>query len=165
MPDKILFLDIDGVFIPARAYYMAHQTKELVTQFDPCVVGMVNNLCKYKGYKLVVHSSWLRSSLFTTVLKEFKDVREHMIDQGLLAEYFHEDWAVEYKFSSTRWDGILWWLDDHRDVIQYYVLEDEQCYYTGTTKFDGHIIKTDFNEGLTYAQFQYIYNEDYCDAY
>lgn len=54
---RILFLDIDGVFIPQRAYLMADQTKPYVMKFCPSVVGMVNDIAKQTDCQFVIHSS------------------------------------------------------------------------------------------------------------
>lgn len=148
--DKILFLDIDGVFIPRRAYFMAHQSKPIVSEFDPCVVGMVNDICKRTGAKLVIHSSWLRSSLsFLSHKFDGQDptVKNWMVRQGLKEEYFHEDCEAKWRMSGHRWLAIADWLTDHEGQVEdYRILEDEHMLpgYVVPSK----VVQTAFDEGL-----------------
>ncbi len=152
---KILFLDIDGVFIPFRAYFMAHQTRSVVRAFDPCVVGMVNAICRDTGAKLVIHSSWIRSSFHEIdpnceMLDTKYPVMQHMINQGLKAEYFHEIAECKYRWSGNRWIAITDWLYDAEDrgefIEDYFILEDEDQPYGAD--FKNHI-HTDFEGGLS----------------
>lgn len=152
MTDKVLFLDIDGVLLPRRMYNAPNQTRPLVTVFDPGVVGMVNTLAKECGYKFVIHSSWLRSSVLGSM--GITDVKSHMVSQGLKKEYFHEDHSCLYRFSGTRWHAILDWLEEHPEVEDYWILEDEPCHgYDWSVLKQDRIMTTEFNEGLTYNQF------------
>lgn len=160
--NKVLFLDIDGVFIPRRMYNAPLQTRPLVTVFDPGVVGMVNTLAEECGYKFVIHSSWLRTSLQFLQAKGGADnVKDHMISQGLKAEYFHEDNSCLYRFSGTRWTAIHDWLLDHPEVSDYWILEDEPMPfgYDENLRKD-RVMTTDFNEGLTWEQFLEIRYDD-----
>lgn len=160
---RILFLDIDGVFIPFRAYFMASQTKSIVRTFDPCVVGMVNSICENTGAKLVIHSSWLRSSLHMIdedcqLLDTTHPVMEHMINQGLKREYFHEVPECKYRYTGDRWQAITDWLyeaDERGEEIDYFILEDE-CQPYGA-EFKNHI-HTDFDEGFTVNDYFTILN-------
>ncbi len=158
MTNRVLFLDIDGVFIPGRVYMMAGQTKPIVTTFCPSVVGMVNDICEQTGAKLVIHSSWLRSSLqFMASFNEGEEPSTHewMIRQGLKAEYFHKDHSCQYRFSGTRWMAITDWLLDHSDT-DYWVIDDEELFYPNDVLHKRRCILTDFNEGLTYADYSRI---------
>ena len=151
----ILFLDIDGVLLPGRAYCLSCQTKPMVTQFDPCVVGMLNKLGSL-GAKFVIHSSWLRIGvdMLNTYCQtdDIKDVKEHMVQQGLLEKYFHEDHSVAYRFSGTRWLAITEWLDRHPEITDYRILEDEAYPGEYGLNYDW-IVQTEFNEGLTFNQY------------
>jgi len=160
--NRVLFLDIDGVFIPARVYMMEGQTKPIVTTFCPSVVGMVNDICKVTGAKLVIHSSWLRSSLqFMALFNDGDEPSTHewMIKQGLKAEYFHEDHSAKWRFSGTRWLAIQEWLDHHPDVTDYFILEDEPVDYHYRDIYKDRAITTQFEEGLTYANYTRILEE------
>lgn len=153
--NRILFLDIDGVFIPARSYFMATQTKPLVTTFDPCVVGMVNKLCHDLKIKLVIHSSWLRTSLHGKA-----SVIDHMVEQGLKKGHFHADHDAQWRFSGTRWLAITEWLDQHPETKQWWALDDEVPTRMQRDmlleKPGGRIITTDFDEGVTMNDYNSI---------
>lgn len=161
--NPILFLDIDGVLLPRRMYDAPGQTRPLVTKFDPGVVGMLNRLGEDVGARFVIHSSWLQSTLHGKA-----SVKDHMIDEGLKAEYFHEDHSCLYRFSGTRWTAIRDWLGDHPEVgpLDYWILEDEPHPYlndgqAGENQINlNRIIQTDFDEGLTWAQFMRIYTAE-----
>lgn len=144
---KIIFLDIDGVFIPSRAYKLAEQTSGFVTVFDPCAVGMINDVCVKTGARLVIHSSWLRC----TALMGLSSVTDHMLGQGL--KFFHEDSECNYTRSGSRWLAISDWLSDHPEVEDYFILDDEEMpeYYN----LRNHI-RTDFDEGITFKHYKQI---------
>lgn len=154
--NKVIFLDIDGVLLPGRAYYAAYQTKPLVTIFDPCVVGMLNHIAEKKDYKFVLHSNWRRTEP-RRIERGLGTLKEYFVEQGILPEYLHEDFMCPMKLSSTRWDDILFWLDAHPDVVDYWIIEDEKCPDLGRWA-DGRVIQTDFDEGLTVAQMFQILN-------
>lgn len=163
--NPILFLDIDGVLIPRRMYDAPNQTRPLVTVFDPGVVGMLNTLARECGAQFVIHSSWLRSNFaFISAKCGCTDVKQHMICQGLDADAFHKDHSCQYRFSGTRWTAICDWLEDHPEVtnLDYWIIEDEpHPYYDGVSRLNlNRIIQTDFDEGLTWKQFQSIYTAE-----
>lgn len=143
---RILFLDIDGVFIPTRMYFAAEQTKPIVTKFCPSVVGMVNDICVETGARWVIHSSWL-----CTALHGFEHVHEHMIAEGLLSDYY--EGSVKYSRSGTRWDAIADWLREN-ECDDYYILDDEEM----PDVLKNHVW-TSFPDGFTYSQYLEIIEE------
>lgn len=113
---KIIFLDIDGPMIPHRALLLPGQTP-IMTIFDPVAVSLVNHLCEEYGWKLVIHSAWIRiyGGAFT---------HNHCIEQGLKAEHFHEDaWCSEH--IDWRYTRIAEWLKRHPEVTVYAAVDDE----------------------------------------
>jgi hypothetical protein len=142
--ERILFLDIDGVLIPRRMYFVPREG-ELVTQFCPSVVGMINAIVKETGCSLVVHSSWVRTSLVVPCVKE------HMISQGIEADAFHEDWKVKYAFTGTRWDAIYDWIYSYHNNVDFFILDDE------FSPFDmPELIQTKFDDGMTFEHYKRI---------
>lgn len=81
MSNKVLFLDIDGVVLPGRAYNLPNQTRPIVKVFDPCAVSLLNTACKKQGRKIVLHSSWIRTKLWTVGVTGPGDVHDHCIEQ------------------------------------------------------------------------------------
>jgi hypothetical protein len=132
---------------------MPGQTKEYVTKFDPCAVGLVNKLCKDAGAKIVVHSSWRKFHFDNVAGLEGGSIKSHMMAQGLEEEYFHEDLLCPFRFSSSRWHDINEWLEDHEEVSEYVILEDEAIPYGLEERFKPFVVQVHFDEGLTWANF------------
>lgn len=154
----ILFLDIDGVLLPGRAYYMPGQTTPLVTKFDPCVVGMVNRLCRELDAKIVIHSNWRRTDP-RRVERGMPGLAEHFVNEGILREYLHPDTLCPMKLTSSRWQDIEWWLEAHPEVgaKDFFVLEDMDPPHDW--KHKSQLVTCDFDEGLTVAQFMWIVDQ------
>lgn len=156
---KILFLDIDGPLIPSRMYKAPGQTRPWVTMFDPAAVGMLNTIADKTGCKFVVHSSWVATTFHYDMLPNTKTpVLDHMINQGILADHFHDDWVAQYTFSGNRWHAIADWIINWQDdgiKTDYLILDDADMPYQFPLDKTRHI-HVDFDEGFTYAQFQYI---------
>lgn len=156
---KIIFLDIDGPLIPGRALYMPTQAKGgmSVMVFDPCAVGWLNHICQHKGWRIVIHSSWL---------KYFgeRETYQHCLAQGLKAQYFHKDaWCSgEINWRYTR---VSKWLSDHSNEVTKYVILDDEPYSVDIDLRDSiacphpqdieqHLILVDFNDGITHEIMQ-----------
>lgn len=85
--------------------------------FDPVAVSLVNNLCEEDGWRIVLHSSWVR-----ILGGEF--TKRHCIDQGIKPEYFHEDGYCNENIN-WRYTRVAEWLNKHPEVIQYAIVDDE----------------------------------------
>lgn len=150
---KIIFLDIDGPMIPGRAYMLPKQTK-IVTVFDPVAVSMLNTLCKERGWKIVVHSSWVR-------IMGGQETVDHCVTQGLLAEHFHED-AYCDENENWRYTRVAKWLKNHPEVEKYVILDDEPykadvfSNYPHPEELKNHLILVDFEDGLLTKEFKKI---------
>lgn len=157
MSSKIIFLDVDGPLIPGRAMFLPNQT-QIMEVFDPCAVSLINKLCEINGYKLVIHSSWLR------IMGE-KETYDHCISQGLKAEYFDDDAWCEGQIN-WRYTRVAEWLKRHPDVTEYVILDDEP--YSADLNheiqhpvdLEGHLILVDYWEGFSYKQFQQVRDYD-----
>lgn len=142
---KIIFLDIDGPMIPARAYRMANQTKPLVSKFDPCAVGILNDLCADSGWRIVLHTSWVR-------IQGGRETYEHCLKEGLGWRFFHEDaWCDEDEH--WRYTRVAKWLDKHPEITHYLILDDEpyaaDIYnYEHPNDLENHLILVDFDDGI-----------------
>jgi hypothetical protein len=144
---KIIFLDIDGPLIPGRAYTLPNQTKPLVMTFDPVAVGLLNNFAEKRGWKFVIHSSWLR-------FHGEKETVKHCVDQGLKQELFHEDTHCLGDIS-WRYSRVAEWLFRHPEVTHYMILDDEP-YRADQYSIDvvhspdlrHHLILVDFEDGI-----------------
>ena len=143
---RILYLDIDGVVLPHRAYCLPNQTKPIVSTFDPCAVSLLNEICKETDAKIVLHSSWIQTSFW----KDGKrgawsgDVHHHCIEQGILEEHFFwEDVYCERSWSISRVERIQFHLNKHQPEM-YFVFDDEDM----TKWFGDNMYLCDFDEGI-----------------
>jgi hypothetical protein len=148
------------VLLPGRANYLPNQTKPYHTVFDPCAVAIVNRICKDTDARLVIHSSWLRAKALIgqNTIPSVDCVKQHMINQGILPEYFHDNFEALWRFSGTRWTAINDWLYDN-EVDTWVVLDDEFCPnkdYMLQAYNGGLFIQTDFDEGITVNHYYQI---------
>lgn len=154
---KVIFLDIDGPMIPGRARYIEGQTKVL-SIFDPCAVGFLNNFCQAKGWRIVISSSWVR------VFGEEKTY-EHCLNQGLKAQYFHPDKYCSGEIN-WRYTRIAKFLSDHPDITKYIILDDEpycvdidlrdSLVSTHPEDMEDHLFLVDYNQGITFPEMELI---------
>lgn len=151
---KIIFLDIDGPVLPGRAYSLPWQTKPIVKAFDPCSVALLNSLCRETGFKVVIHSSWL------CAWKDGVDgpgsVHDHCINEGILAENFHEDHSCNPD-SYYRYGRIDEWLARHPETEDFVVLDDVSP-DNGWPHIDKFKL-IDFDEGITMKVYHEILTE------
>lgn len=152
---KVLFLDIDGVLLPGRAYALPNQTNNpYVTVFDPCAVAMLNEALRKQKRKIVVHSSWVKHWTKQEILT-------HLLGQGLREEDFHEDWYTDPHFH-WRYDRVRDWMSRHKEVTDWVVVDDE----IPTNQEDlwflkGHAIFTEFDEGITMSIYRKLLDGTY----
>lgn len=119
-PSKIIFLDIDGPMIPYRAMLLEGQTR-VMTLFDPVAVGMLNHLCSEHGYRIVLHTSWIRIMGGDVTMA-------HCVKQGIKAEHFHSDPYCKEDLH-WRYDRVAEWLNRHPETDNYVILDDEPFQY------------------------------------
>lgn len=162
MADKVIFLDIDGPMIPGRAYDLADQTKPFVMVFDPCAVALLRIFCEQRGWKIVLHTSWIK---VWGAEKTFL----HCLEQGFKPEHFHEDaWCDEHEH--WRYTRVAKWLAAHPDVKTYVILDDEpyQDDLYGETKhpedLKDHLILVDFDDGIIKSILQQMVKADEADG-
>jgi HAD domain in Swiss Army Knife RNA repair proteins len=131
---------------------MPGQTK-IWSVFDPVAVSLVNNLCEEHGWKVVLHSSWVR-------IMGGKNTYDHCVSQGIKAENFHEDaWCDEN--IDWRYTRVAKWLKEHPDVTTYAMVDDEPYkwddnpVYPHPAGMSLHLVLVDYYDGFLFN----IYNE------
>lgn len=147
---KVLFLDIDGVLLPGRAYLLPNQTKPVVTVFDPCAVSLLNRACQKQKRKIVVHSSWVK-------FYDKEELKDHLEKQGVDVSLLHEDYYTRPELG-WRYARVDDWLLRHPEVTDFFILDDEPEIRRGGGKYvqSGNLILTDFDEGITTKIFRRI---------
>lgn len=146
---KALFLDIDGPMIPGRAYDMPGQTRPFVKTFDPCAVGLLNTFCATRGWRIVLHTSWLR------VWGE-KETYEHCLAQKLDPQYFAKDAWCSGEIN-WRYSRVAKYLETHPEVTHYLMLDDEPYQFDMREGIEhpadmkDHLVLVDFEDGITEA--------------
>jgi len=113
---KVIFLDIDGVLLSGRAVVLPANVaiatvrgrdRVLKSTFDASAVALVNRLAERTGAKIVVHSDWRKSI-------GLEETRTKLVEQGLDAQHFHEDWHTRVHRLGEKPDEIHDWLQSHR---------------------------------------------------
>lgn len=102
--------------IPYRCLVMPGQTP-VMTVFDPVAVSLLNHACAENNFKIVIHSSWVRILGGNATLK-------HCIEQGIKAEFFHED-AYCNENISWRYSRVSEWLSRHQEITCYCMVDDD----------------------------------------
>jgi len=144
---KVLFLDIDGPMIPGRAYDMPGQTRPTVMNFDQCAVGMLNTFCGRWGWRIVLHTSWVK-------ILGGKETYDHCIKQGLDPQYFAKDaWCDED--INWRYSRVAKYLETHPEINHNLILDDEPYqvdFREGIehpSDMKDHLVLVSFEDGIT----------------
>lgn len=158
--ERIIFLDLDGPMIPGRSYKMANQTRPLVMTFDPVAVSIINDVCKEHGYRIVLHSSWVR-------IYGGEKTYEHCISQGIEKGFFHSTkWTGENE--NWRYNRVAQWLEEHPDVTEYVIIDDEP--YEPDRSLEpahhpadmaDHLMLVDFDDGLLMSHWRRLLNREF----
>lgn len=144
---KVLFLDIDGPMIPGRAYDQPGQTRPTVMNFDQCAVGLLNTFCAKRGWRIVLHTSWVK-------IWGGEATYKHCLKQGLDPQYFAKDaWCDEE--INWRYTRVAKYLETHPEITHYLMLDDEPYQFDMREGFEhpkdmkDHLVLVDFEDGIT----------------
>lgn len=154
---KVIFLDFDGVLNSLQSFQFweskreqgdwekglqAHQgsLKEyMAMEFCPICVHNVQKLVqRTPGVKIVISSSWRVGETVESlkkILSMSKPISDAVID-------------VTESFSNTRGDEIQKWLDEHPEVTEYVILDDDPDMLDSQKD---HFVKTAFMHGFQYG--------------
>lgn len=117
MNQKVLFLDIDGVLNSRFYYKYIYKPEEGGSRFDPYCVILVKKLVEEFSLKIVISSTW-RDGAMNRLVNE--------LDANDFTDYLHEDWLTPVVRPASRGKEIELWLDDHSEVKDYLILDDNQ---------------------------------------
>lgn len=149
--EKIIFLDIDGPMIPYRCMFLPGQTVP-VSVFDPVAVSLLNNLCEVDGWRIVLHSSWIK-------IFGGQYTRDHCVSQGINPDYFHAQAWCDEKIH-WRYSRIAKWLAEHPDVTTYAILDDDEYEvdekYAHPADMADHLIKINYYTGMMFMDYNEV---------
>lgn len=117
MNNKVLFLDIDGVLNSKIYYKYIYKPEDGGSRFDPYCVILVKRLIEEFSLKIVISSTW-RNGVVNKLMRELNE--HHLID------FLHADWYTPIVRSASRGEEIKLWLDNHPEVKDYIILDDNE---------------------------------------
>lgn len=123
---KIIFLDIDGVMKPARAYLDKRLSSDRDGGFDPVAVGAINRLCALVDAQVVFNTTW----------NQFRAMYYIGTSQGL--SYIHPTfWRTDYPELTlsggsrvSKGSAIRQWLAKYGADVSHWVALDDQFIHT-----------------------------------
>lgn len=152
----ILFLDVDGVLNrvttrrgdagvrDCRLRPVNNPQVEFVGVVETAKVAALARAVAACGAQIVVSSSW-RDAFETG--GAFAAAIGLVPPLASAPDLVHRDWRTGWKFSSQRRDEIGWWLDDHRKVKRFAILDDHDiCAHA--PKLEERFVRTDRDTGL-----------------
>ena len=172
--NKIIFVDIDGPMIPAKAVLMPGNGGPDCWNwnFDIFAVRALNfaYFCD-PDVRLVLSSHrWGEDGLFhTSPYPEYRDLRQkefwvRLFEENGVAVPFHDDWITPRHmvlgnryFKRSKYIEIMEWRQKHPEVKHFVSLEDDLN--GGNEVFDymkkhTHLICEDYEDGMTFADFR-----------
>ena len=117
MNNKVLFLDIDGVLNSKIYYKYLYKPEDGGSRFDPYCVILVKKLVEEFSLKIVISSTW-RDGSVNRLVKE--------LNENDFMDYLHEDWLTPVVRPASRGKEIELWLDNHPEVKEYIILDDNE---------------------------------------
>lgn len=143
---KIIFLDIDGVLCTKRSHFVYGKEGKMWFDWDPLGCDAIAKACR-NGARIVISSSWRqeknRDELFAQ-LRKF----------GLYELLFQPDWFTPIT-GDTRGSEIQHWLDRHRDIGMYIIVDDNPDMLENQMR---HFIRTDPDDGMTSENIKRLLN-------
>lgn len=135
--EKIVFLDVDGVTIPlSLTYYTVDNPGDRI--MSNVIIGILNNLCKKTGAKIVTNTTHNIDHPGQPSIKEV------LIAQGLQEEHFHQNHKTDYGVTNVhRMMSIKKWLIENGEPENWIAFDDEQ--FTD----DPNLILIDRDVGIT----------------
>lgn len=143
---KIIFQDVDGPLIPGRMYYAKHATYSHdlgAFLYDPVAVGMIRELCRKHGAKVVYN---------TAHNEEDFNLMRYKARVNDMEDLLHDDCRTDFVLNQedeipSRRAAIERWLARHPEVTSWVVIDDESNIHPTRQ------VTIDFNLGMTINSF------------
>lgn len=137
---KIIFLDFDGVItIPPK------------WRFNNAKIKYIKKIVDETNAKIVVSSSWRMKTIDETIERikkwNYKHTKSKLFDWFINNLYDVTPWDSDSKYSGTGRGGkIQTWLDDHSDVDNYVIIDDDSDMLDSQLY---HFVETNYEDGIT----------------
>ncbi|MDE6846581.1 MAG: hypothetical protein K2J99_12580 [Lachnospiraceae bacterium] len=150
---KVIFLDIDGV-LNSNFWNDTHQ-REISdgTLIDSEKIKLLGELVRRTDAGIVLHSGWKYwfDSELEPLRTESERLKTLLSQEGLTINSVTPDHATEEikrdkKFSLIKAEEILAWLDDHKEIDQWVVIDDLDLH---NAEVATHQLRTNPQTGLT----------------
>lgn len=151
--NKIIFLDVDGV-LNSNFWNENHQ-KEISNGalIDIEKIRLLGELVRNTNAKIVLHSGWKFwfDSALNPLRKEAENLirllsQEELIIEDVTPDYSTEEIRKSKKFSLVKAAEILAWLEKHKEVNKWIVIDDLDLHHP---EIELHQLKPDPHIGLT----------------
>ena len=131
---KVIFLDFDGVItIPPKWYLQANLIKN------------VKKIVDATEAKIVVSSSWRMDTVeetVDTIIGRTKRCPRNRMLYWLVDNIYD----ITHTYKGLRGQEIKDWLDEHDDVDNYVIIDDDNDFYDEQLY---HFVQTNYEDGLT----------------
>lgn len=151
--DRVIFLDIDGVL--NSSFWNAGHQKEISAGMliDLEKIRLLGKLVRNTKAEIILHSGWkfwfdpdLKPLCKEAAYLQRQMQREGLMIAGTTPDHSTEEIRISKKFSLVKAGEILAWLDEHKEVDQWIVLDDLDLH---DPRIEIHQLRTDPDTGLT----------------
>jgi len=163
---NILFTDVDGVLCTPKS---VNSIRGATTDtFDPCACGLIRNICESTPDTKIVISSHRRIHFPHDKVAFWEGPLNPLLDQldtNGLTEFLHADWRTKdfvtqpagssLFIGAVRGDEIEDWLDRHREVKDYLIIDDNEWILDYQRS---HFLQTDDLEGFGFRDYLKVVN-------
>lgn len=147
---RIIFLDIDGPLIPSPLYNIDRLCSLRRSVMSTVAIGCILNLCNRADAKIVTNTMHNYHDTSTG------DLRNDLIEHGILETYFHNDWRTKFPYDNIGSDfmtdlhnithprlrAIQQW--QHKNGNADWICFDDELFTD-----DKRLIHIDFDKGIT----------------
>lgn len=151
--DRVIFLDIDGVL--NSSFWNAGHQKEISAGMliDLEKIRLLGKLVRNTKAEIILHSGWkfwfdpdLKPLCKEAAYLQRQMQREGLMIAGTTPDHSTEEIRISKKFSLVKAGEILAWLDEHKEVDRWIVLDDLDLH---DPRIEIHQLRTDPDTGLT----------------
>ena len=151
--DRVIFLDIDGVL--NSSFWNAGHQKEISAGMliDLEKIRLLGKLVRNTKAEIILHSGWkfwfdpdLKPLCKEAAYLQRQMQREGLMIAGTTPDHSTEEIRISKKFSLVKAGEILAWLDEHKGVDRWIVLDDLDLH---DPRIEIHQLRTDPDTGLT----------------